>query len=84
MLPPMLLPLLLPLLQRYDEGDIAFMERVFANSGLSPTETHLPPTLNPRFVGSRARTDLEAAREECSMAVCGAVEGLLNKVGVCV
>ncbi|PNW80493.1 hypothetical protein CHLRE_07g319600v5 [Chlamydomonas reinhardtii] len=67
---------------RYDEGDIAFMERVFANSGLSPTETHLPPTLNPRFVGSRARTDLEAAREECSMAVCGAVEGLLNKTGL--
>ncbi|KAG2441030.1 hypothetical protein HXX76_003883 [Chlamydomonas incerta] len=67
---------------RYDEDDIRFMERVFANSGLSPTDTHLPPTLNPRFVGGSPRTDMEAAREECGMAVCGAVEGLLRKTGL--
>ncbi|GIL61963.1 hypothetical protein Vafri_16212 [Volvox africanus] len=68
--------------QFYTSELLEFQTRVFARSGLSPTETHLPPTLNPAYVGSDVRTDLEAADKECRMAVCGAVEGLFNKTGL--
>ncbi|GLI65640.1 hypothetical protein VaNZ11_009239, partial [Volvox africanus] len=68
--------------QFYTPELLDFQTRVFARSGLSPTETHLPPTLNPAYVGSDVRTDLEAAAKECRMAVCGAVEGLFKKTGL--
>ncbi|GLC50089.1 hypothetical protein PLESTB_000341000 [Pleodorina starrii] len=68
--------------QAFTPDLIDFQARVFARSGLSPTETHLPPTLNPAYVGFNARNDLDSAAKECKMAVCGAVEGLLRKTGL--
>ncbi|KXZ47805.1 hypothetical protein GPECTOR_32g417 [Gonium pectorale] len=68
--------------QRYNQDDVDFQRRVYARSGLSPTLTHLPPNLNPAFVGNDARTDLDSAAVECRTAVCGAVSGLLKKTGI--
>lgn len=68
--------------KRYSEEDIDFQERVYAKSGLSSTSTYLPPSLNPAFVGNDVHTDLNSAAEECRMAVCTAIEGLLKKTGV--
>lgn len=53
------LPALVPLpytshTQRYSDEDIDFQERVYAKSGLSSTNTYLPPSLNPAFVGNGA------------------------------
>eukprot|EP00198_Chlamydomonas_reinhardtii_P011489 XP_001700826.1 predicted protein [Chlamydomonas reinhardtii] len=68
--------------QRYSPEEIDFQERVFARSGLAPCGTHLPPNLNPACVGNDAATDLDSAAAECRLAVCGAVEGLLEKTGL--
>ncbi|KAG2441061.1 hypothetical protein HXX76_003914 [Chlamydomonas incerta] len=68
--------------QRYCPADIDFQERVFARSGLAPVGTHLPPSINPAYAGNDAVTDLTSAAAECRMAVCGAVEGLLQKTGL--
>ncbi len=67
--------------QRYSPEEIDFQERVYSKSGLAAVGTHLPPNLNPACVGNDAITDLDAAAAECRLAVCGAVEGLFEKVG---
>ncbi|EFJ44710.1 hypothetical protein VOLCADRAFT_95052 [Volvox carteri f. nagariensis] len=71
-----------PFFRRYNADLVDFQARVFARSGLSPTETYLPPMLNPAFVGPDLLTDLDSASKECRMAVCGAVEGLFKKTGL--
>ncbi|PNH05133.1 3-ketoacyl-CoA synthase 6 [Tetrabaena socialis] len=61
---------------------VDFMERVWRKSGLSDHATYLPKSIHPKFCGNHPRTDMDAAAEECRMAVCGAVEGLLKKTGL--
>ncbi|EFJ47586.1 hypothetical protein VOLCADRAFT_91861 [Volvox carteri f. nagariensis] len=61
---------------------IDFQYRVWQKAGLSDNATYLPKSIHPKFCGNTPRTDLNASAEECRMAVCGAVEGVLKKTGL--
>ncbi|KXZ56245.1 hypothetical protein GPECTOR_1g213 [Gonium pectorale] len=61
---------------------IDFQYRVWQRAGLSDNATYLPKAIHPKFCGNNPRTDMDAAAEECRMAVCGAVEGVLKQTGL--
>ncbi|KAI8472024.1 MAG: FAE1/Type III polyketide synthase-like protein-domain-containing protein [Monoraphidium minutum] len=64
----------------YTEASKDFMVKVFEKSGISPTGTYLPPTINPCVV-DEPRTGIPEATQEARMVMFGAVSDLLEKTG---
>jgi hypothetical protein len=62
------------------EENFEFISRIFARSGISPTNTYLPPWINPVH-SKQPRYDIDAAKEEAEMVMIGAVTELLEKTG---
>lgn len=61
---------------------IEFQAKVFTKAGLGAKNTYLPKSIHPKYCEANPRTDLDSAYDECHMAVCGAVEALLDKTGL--
>ena len=66
----------------HPDDEIDFMNRVYYKSGLGPEHTYLPAAIDPTRCRNKPRMDATSAADECRMAVCGAVQGVLDKVGI--
>lgn len=62
------------------EENFEFISRIFARSGISAQSTYLPSWINPVH-SAEPRYDMEAAKKEAEMVMCGAVADLLEKTG---
>lgn len=58
---------------------LTFQHKVFKKAGLSRFGTYLPKSIHPKYAPVPS-TDLDSAMEECKLAVCGAMQGLLDKM----
>ncbi|KAI8477402.1 MAG: FAE1/Type III polyketide synthase-like protein-domain-containing protein [Monoraphidium minutum] len=62
------------------EENFEFISRIFQRSGISAENTYLPPWINP--VHSKVpKYDMDTAKKEAEMVMCGAVADLLEKTG---
>ncbi|GBF90942.1 hypothetical protein Rsub_03797 [Raphidocelis subcapitata] len=57
-----------------------FISKVFQRSGISPTESYLPPWVNPATC-KEPKYDMDSAKKEAEMVMGGAVADLLEKTG---
>jgi len=59
----------------------AFINKVFLKSGISHNGSYLPAWINPVHV-KEPKFDMDTARKEAEMVMCGAVSDLLEKTGL--
>jgi len=67
--------------QECKEENFEFISRIFERSGISPTNTYLPAAIHPVHNKDRPHYDMDAAKVEAEMVMCGAVSDLLEKTG---
>lgn len=58
-----------------------FLWKVFIKSGISPHATYLPECIHPKHVEA-PKNDVDSARKEAEMVMCGALSELLEKTGM--
>jgi hypothetical protein len=67
-------------LQECKEENYEFIKKVFDRSGISPTASYLPAWINPAHT-KEPKYDMDSAKKEAEMTMCGAVADLLEKTG---
>eukprot|EP00879_Flechtneria_rotunda_P029131 GHRR01031400.1.p1 GENE.GHRR01031400.1~~GHRR01031400.1.p1 ORF type:complete len:111 (+),score=21.22 GHRR01031400.1:98-430(+) len=67
--------------QECKEENYEFINKVFLRSGISPCGTYLPAWINPVHT-KEPKWDIETAKQEAEMTMCGALADLLEKTGV--
>ena len=66
--------------QECKDENFEFISRIFARSGINPEGTYLPPWINPVH-SKEPKYDMDTAKKEAEMVMCGAVADLLEKTG---
>jgi FAE1/Type III polyketide synthase-like protein len=67
-------------LQEVKDENFDFICKVFERSGLSPEGTYLPAWINPTHT-KEPKYDMDYAKKEAEMTMCGAMSELLEKTG---
>lgn len=67
-------------LQEVKDENYDFIKKVFERSGISPNGTYLPAWINPVHT-KEPKYDMDTAKKEAEMTMCGAVADLLEKTG---
>jgi len=67
-------------LQECKDENYEFISKVFLRSGISPCGTYLPAWINPVHT-SKPKYDMDIAKKEAEMTMCGAVAELLERTG---
>ncbi|WIA34976.1 hypothetical protein OEZ86_013257 [Tetradesmus obliquus] len=67
--------------QECKEENYEFISKVFTRSGISPCGTYLPAWINPIHT-KEPKYDMDTAKKEAEMTMCGALSELLEKTGI--
>ena len=68
------------MLQDCKDENYDFITKVFERSGISPTASFLPAWIHPANTKD-PKHDMDSAKKEAEMTMCGAVADLLEKTG---